>query len=123
MMKTSELKDIDPALGLMAEFSKVSYGTSRHIQAMRDEAVFTDGVLPARVKALAAALWGISARCEPCLAFYMRQARELGATDAEIGEILAVAAAMGGCVGEMWALKAFRAVSDEPEAAENDTCC
>lgn len=122
-MDAADLKSIDPALGLMAEFSKISHGTSRHIQAMREEAVFTDGVLPARVKALAAALWGISARCEPCLAFYMRQARELGATDAEVGEMLAIAVAMGGCVGEMWALKAFRAVSEKPEADDDGSCC
>lgn len=122
-MKTSDLKAIDPALGLMAEFSKTSQGTSEHIQAMRRQAIFTDGVLPARLKALAAALWGISARCEPCLVFYMREARELGATDAEIGEMLAIAAAMGGCVGETWALKAYRAVMEKPETTEANGCC
>ncbi|QBR70169.1 carboxymuconolactone decarboxylase family protein [Beijerinckiaceae bacterium] len=103
-----QMVDIDPSLGLIAEFGKLTKSTTRHIHAMRQEAIFTDGVLPARFKALAAMLWAISARCEPCAKFYVQQAVKLGATEAELGEILAVASAMGGCVGEMWALKAYQ---------------
>ena len=120
-MKATDLKAIDPALGLMAEFSRVTKNTAGHIQKMRQEAVFTDGVFPAKVKALAAALWGISARCEPCLKFYVQKAKELGATPEELGEFLAVASAMGGCVGEMWALKAYQAATGESEQAQ--ACC
>jgi AhpD family alkylhydroperoxidase len=122
--------DIDPALGLMAEFGKVTKGTVRHINQMREEAIFADGAVPARFKALAATLWAVSARCEPCIKFYVQQARGLGATEAELGEFLAVASTMGGCVGEMWALKAFKAYKDlataEPAAAttkEEASCC
>lgn len=120
-MNTQDLKAIDPALELIGEFSKITKNTAAHIQAMRQEAVFTDGVLPAKVKALAAAVWGISARCEPCLKFYVLKAKELGATTQEIGEILAVASAMGGCVGEMWALKAYQAAQSADRPME--TCC
>ncbi len=120
-MNAQELMSIDPALGLMGEFSKITKNTSGHIQKMRQEAVFTDGVFPAKVKALAAALWGISARCEPCLKFYVLKAKELGASDQEVGEILAIASAMGGCVGEMWALKAYQAVKGSGEPKE--ACC
>jgi alkylhydroperoxidase/carboxymuconolactone decarboxylase family protein YurZ len=120
-MNAQDLKVIDPALGLLGEFSKVTKNTAGHIQKMRQEAVFTDGVFPAKVKALAAALWGISARCEPCLKFYILKAKELGATEQEVGEFLAVATAMGGCVGEMWALKAYQAVKGGNEPKE--TCC
>jgi len=120
-MNTQDLKAIDPALGLMGEFSKVTKNTAGHIQKMRQEAIFTDGVFPAKVKALAAALWGISARCEPCLKFYMLKAKELGATEQEVGEFLAVASAMGGCVGEMWALKAYQAI--QGGAAPQGVCC
>ena len=49
--------DIDPALGLMAEFGKVTKGTVRHINQMRQDAIFADGAVPARYKALAATLW------------------------------------------------------------------
>jgi AhpD family alkylhydroperoxidase len=117
-----ELNAIDPALGMLGELAKVTRGTTGHLQRMRQEAIFSDGAIPAKVKALAAALWSISARCEPCLKFYILKAKELGATEWEIGEILAVAAVMGGCVGEMWALKAFQASAtqnDEPHSS----CC
>src|SRR5262249_43976485 len=51
--------DIDPALGLMGEFGKVTKGTVRHINQMRQEAIFADGAVPARYKALAATLWAV----------------------------------------------------------------
>lgn len=92
---------------------------ARHLKVMRQDAIFSDGVLPARIKALAAALWSVSARCEPCIDAYMRKAQELGATPDETEEMLAIASAMGGCVGETWANKA-RAV---PGDARTDACC
>ena len=120
--------DIDPALALMAEFGQITKGTTRHINQMRQDAIFADGAVPARYKALAAMLWAVSARCEPCFKFYVQQAVRLGATKTELGEFLAVASTMGGCVGEMWALKAFKAYKDlangEPApATEEPSCC
>ena len=120
--------DCDSALGVMAEFGKVTKGTVRHIDQMRQDAIFADGAVPARYKALAAMLWAVSARCEPCLKFYVQQALRLGAEQPEVGEFLAVASTMGGCVGEMWALKAFKAYKDlanvEPATAtEEPRCC
>ena len=110
----------DSDLAAHREFGEISHSTARHLKIMRQEAIFSDGVLPARLKALAAALWSVSARCEPCIRFYMQKAHELGATREEIGEMLAVASTMGGCVGETWAVKAYSAVRDKlPEAA----CC
>jgi alkylhydroperoxidase/carboxymuconolactone decarboxylase family protein YurZ len=41
--------------------------------------------VPARYKALAATLWAVSARCEPCFKFYVQVAVRLGATQAESG--------------------------------------
>jgi alkylhydroperoxidase/carboxymuconolactone decarboxylase family protein YurZ len=121
IMNAQDIKAIDPALGLMGEFSKMTGNTAGHIQKMRQEAVFTDGAIPAKVKALAAALWGISARCEPCLKFYILKAEELGASEQEIGEFLSIASAMGGCVGEMWALKAYHAMREGGKP--QDACC
>jgi AhpD family alkylhydroperoxidase len=121
--------DIDPALGLMGEFGRVTKGTVRHINQMRQEAIFANGAVPARYKALAATLWAVSARCESCFKFYVQQSVRLGATEAELGEFLAVASTMGGCVGEMWALKAkaFKAYKDlaigEPATATEETSC
>lgn len=115
------LKDIDSALARLPEFSKSHQSTAGHIAHMREEAIFTDGAIPARIKALSAALWGISARCEPCLKFYIRKARELGASEAELNEILGIALAMGGCVGEMWAIKAYDATKSN--SSESERCC
>jgi len=108
-MKAADLKAIDPAFDKLAAFAKLTHGTAAHINAMRQQVIFTDGALPARLKALAAALWSINARCEPCIKFYVQKSKELGANEAELGEILALASTMGGCVGEMWALKAYDA--------------
>lgn len=102
------------------QFAGISRGTARHLKLMRQEAIFSDGVLPARLKTLAAALWSVSARCEPCIRFYMQKAQELGATREEVGEMLAIASTMGGCVGETWAAKAFSAMD---HGEQNGACC
>lgn len=121
------LKTIDPALDLMGDFAKATQGVTRHIQQMRQAAIFTDGALTARHKALAAMLWSVSARCEPCIVFYVQQAMTFGATEAELGDMLAVASTMGGCVGEMWALKAYKAyrdvVSGQTATQDEPSCC
>ncbi|WP_051952633.1 carboxymuconolactone decarboxylase family protein [Methylocapsa aurea] len=122
------LADTDPALELMAEFGQITNGVSKHINQMRQDAIFAEGAVPARYKTLAAMLWAISARCEPCFKYYVQQAVRLGVTDKEVGEFLAVASTMGGCVGEMWALKAFKAYKDikrgaTAAATEEPTCC
>lgn len=120
---SKNLKDIDTSLGLMRDFSKVSQKTTGMVQQMRQNAIFTDGLLPAKTKALIAALWGVSARCEPCLKYYVMKAKELGITEEEVGEILAIASAMGGCVGEMWALKAYQAFKGDEGASNYESCC
>jgi AhpD family alkylhydroperoxidase len=95
---------------------------------MRQDAISAAGAVAARYKALAAMLWAVLARCEPCFKFYVQQAVRLSATESELGELLAVASTMGGCVGEMWALKAFEAskdlAADKPTTAtEEPSCC
>lgn len=120
-MDTKILNQIDPALGLISEFSKVSMGTAQKIQQMRQDVIFSDGHVSAKLKALAAALLGLNSRCEPCLKYYILKAKELGATEQEVGEMLAVASTMGGCVGEMWALKAYQAFKES--GGPSETCC
>lgn len=122
-----DLKQIDPSLDLMKDFSKITKGTTQQIQKMRQEAIFTDGKVSAKHKSLAAMLWSVSARCEPCIRFYVQQAVKHGATEEEMGEFLAIGSAMGGCVGEMWSLKAYKAYSDGLQQAECSpgdlSCC
>ncbi len=115
---TVDPKKIDAAYEHFHEFSKVTGNTTRTINMMREEVIFKDGVLSGKQKALMATIWGISARCEPCLTYYVLKAKELGVTEAELGEALAVASTMGGCVGETWALKAFKAFKSSQSAYE-----
>ena len=83
--------------------------------------------VPQKYKILTAMTWAISVRCEPCFKYYTHRALQVGATEAELGEFLAIASTMGGCVGEMWALKAFKAFKDGandsgPEDGSSSCC-
>lgn len=121
-----DLKKIDPALKLMKEFSKVTNGAPSLIAQMRQKTIFADGVVPKKFKILAAVLWSIASKCEPCFKYYIQQAAEHGVTEAELGEFLAVASTMGGCVGEMWALKAYKAFKDgvgAESSGDGTHCC
>ena len=124
-----DYKKIDPALALMKDFGKVTNGIPSLIEQMRQKAIFSEGQVPQKYKILAAMLWAISARCEPCFKYYVQRAIKAGVTEAETGEFLAVASTMGGCVGEMWAIKAYKAFRDHDgtqSSDENDeppSCC
>lgn len=122
-----DFKKIDPALELMKDFAKVTNGMPTLIEQMRKKAIFSEGNVPKKFKILTAMVWAISARCEPCFKYYIAQAVEAGTTEAELGEFLAVASTMGGCVGEMWALKAYKAYKDLGDPATSGdappTCC
>ncbi|HAU0346330.1 TPA: carboxymuconolactone decarboxylase family protein [Legionella pneumophila] len=120
-MNHNKLTQIDPALGLMNDFSKISCGTTQAIQQLRQQVIFKDGLLPSKIKALIAMVTGINERCEPCLTYYALQAKALGASETELGEVLAVVSTMGGCVGEMWALKAYKAFKEQ--IGTGDACC
>lgn len=118
---------LDPALELMRDFAKVAKGTTAHIQKMRQDVIYSDGIVPAKFKILGALLWSICARCEPCIRWYVQQAVKRGVSEQELGEYLAVASTMGGCVGEMWALKAFEAfkhpASKDTPTDQDTGCC
>jgi len=116
----SKLAEIDPALNSLEEFSKLSCGTVSTIDKMRKNVLFTDAKFEKKYKVLGALLWSISEKCEPCIKFYVMKAKEFGVSKEELGEYLSIASTMGGCVGEMWALKAFTAfLSDKGSEA----CC
>ncbi len=121
-----DLKEIDPALELMKDFGRITSGMPALIEQMRKTAIFSDGSVPKKYKILTAAIWSISAKCEPCFKYYIQRAVEAGVTESELGEFLAVASTMGGCVGEMWALKAFKAFKDSDGKKASDqppSCC
>ncbi|PIP95769.1 MAG: hypothetical protein COW00_08260 [Bdellovibrio sp. CG12_big_fil_rev_8_21_14_0_65_39_13] len=121
-----DMKQIDPALGLMKDFSKVSSGTVQDIDKMRQKAIFTEGVVSKKNKIMAAVIWAISTKCEPCFKFYVQKAKEADISEQEFGEFMAIASTMGGCVGEMWALKAYKVFKDQDEESANKkdpSCC
>ncbi|PIS11089.1 MAG: carboxymuconolactone decarboxylase family protein [Bdellovibrio sp. CG10_big_fil_rev_8_21_14_0_10_47_8] len=121
-----DYKKIDPALELMKEFSKATNGMPALIEQMRQKTIFSDGVVPKKFKILTAMIWVISARCEPCFKYYIQRAVQAGCSEAELGEFLAVASTMGGCVGEMWAIKAFKAFKDhgaDDVSEQPPSCC
>lgn len=120
-MSQSQENQIDPALESMKEFSKLSKSTASAIQKMRQDAIFSDGIFSPKIKAAMATLWSISAKCEPCLKYYAVKSKELGLSEEELGELLAVGSAMGGCVGELWCLKAFHAFKNADQMKE--ACC
>ena len=123
-----ETKNTDHAANLMRDFAKIAKGTTAHIQKMRQDVIYSDGTITAKVKVLAALLWSISARCEPCVRWYAQTAAKHEVSEQELGEFLAVASTMGGCVGETWALKAFEAYQGvkgggASSSSEPESCC
>lgn len=121
-----DYKNIDPALELMKDFGKVTNGMPALIEQMRQKAIFSDGAVPKKFKLLTAMIWAISARCEPCFKYYVQQAIKNKVTETELGEFLSIASTMGGCVGEMWALKAYKAFKDVKELPDSESpahCC
>ncbi len=121
-----ELKKIDLALELMGEFAKLTHGTVAQINKMRESVIFKDSTVPAKFKTLGALLWAINAKCEPCIKFYVNKAVSHGTTEQELGDFLAIASTMGGCVGEMWAIKAYKSYKDVligKVSADDPSCC
>ncbi|UCG32530.1 MAG: carboxymuconolactone decarboxylase family protein [Phycisphaerales bacterium] len=56
---------------------------------------FAAGALPAQVKELIALAISVSLRCEPCMNYHAEQARQTGASDAELLETMTVGFEMG----------------------------
>ena len=94
-------------------FARAANGVTRQVEELRRRHIYADGALTGKMKVLMALLWSVSVRCEPCVAYYARRASELGASESELGEALAVATTMGACVAETWAVKAFSEATAE----------
>jgi len=74
---------------------------------MRQKA-YSDGTIPAKYKALMALCMAAVDKCDPCLESYVEKVHDLGVTEAEFKEVLEVIITFAGCVGEQWALKAWK---------------
>lgn len=71
-----------------------------------------DGALDFKTKELIALAIGVSQRCDGCIGFHTKKLKDAGATRAEVAEMLAVCAFMGGGPVIMYAADALRAFDD-----------
>jgi AhpD family alkylhydroperoxidase len=67
------------------------------------------GLLDAKVKEFIALAIGVSTRCDGCIGFHAKALVRLGATRAEVEEVLGMAVYMGGGPSLMYAADALRA--------------
>jgi AhpD family alkylhydroperoxidase len=75
------------------------------------QAVMTDGALPAKVKELIALAIGATRQCDGCIAAHALGAARQDATEAEVAEVMGVVVLMNGGPGTVWgprALDAYR---------------
>lgn len=68
-----------------------------------------DGALDKKTKELIALALGVAARCDGCIGFHAQALVKLGATKAEIEEVLGMAIYMGGGPSLMYAADAVEA--------------
>lgn len=70
----------------------------------------TEGVLKTKIKALIAMGIAISLRCDRCIAFYVKEALNSGASSEEILETIGVAVVMGGEPAVLYGCEAMEAL-------------
>jgi len=73
------------------------------------KAASADGALDKKTKELIALAIGVTQRCDGCIGFHAKALKDLGATRAEISEVLAMSVYMGGGPALMYAADALRA--------------
>jgi AhpD family alkylhydroperoxidase len=80
-------------------------------------AAFKEGALSEKTKELIALAQGVAARCDACLGFHANALVRLGATKAEVEEMLAVAVYMGGGPSLMYSANALTAFNEFADSA------
>ena len=71
-----------------------------------------DGVLDAKTKELIAMALSVGSRCDPCIGFHGKALVKLGATRAEVQEMLGMCVYMGGGPSLMYAAAALAAYEE-----------
>lgn len=90
------------------ELSKAQPETMSAFYAM-SKAALKDGALSEKVKEFIALGIGIARQCEGCIAFHVKNLKDLGASREEVTEVLAMSVYMGGGPGLMHAAEAMAA--------------
>ena len=76
------------------------------------QAAGRDGALDGKTKELIAMALSVAARCDPCLGYHAQALVKLGATRAEVEEMLGMCVYMGGGPALMYAAKAMDAYEE-----------
>jgi AhpD family alkylhydroperoxidase len=76
------------------------------------KASLADGALSKKTKELVALALGVAAHCDACIGFHMQALVRLGATKAEVEEVLGVAVYMGGGPSLMYSANAMAAYNE-----------
>jgi AhpD family alkylhydroperoxidase len=92
----------------LGPFRKSQEATMAGFGAMA-KAAMAEGALSEKQKEFIALGIGVSQRCQGCVAFHVKALRRLGATKAELDEVLGVAVYMGGGPSLMYAAEALQA--------------
>lgn len=99
----------------MGELRKGAPAMARGFAALAAAATEA-GALDAKTKELIALAIGITARCDGCLAYHARASARLGATRAEVLEVIGVAVYMGGGPSMIYGAEALAAFDGLCEA-------
>jgi AhpD family alkylhydroperoxidase len=81
------------------------------------QAATKDGVLDKKSKELIAMALSVAARCDPCIGYHAEALVKLGASRAELDEVLGMCIYMGGGPSLMYAAKAVEAFDEFAAAA------
>lgn len=73
------------------------------------QAAMAEGAISAKNKELIALAIGVSQHCSGCIGFHVKALHKLGATRAELEEMLTIAVYMGGGPSLMYSAEALRA--------------
>ena len=73
------------------------------------KAAGADGAVDAKTKELIALAIGVATKCDGCIGFHTKKLADLGATDEEVAETLAMCVYMGGGPSLMYAADAWTA--------------
>ena len=76
------------------------------------QAAGKSGALDAKTKELIAMALSVGARCDPCVGYHAKALVKLGATRAEVEEMLGMCVYMGGGPGLMYAASALAAYEE-----------
>lgn len=71
-----------------------------------------DGALPTKTKELIALAIAIAARCDGCIAHHAQAVYKVGATRAEVAEMIGVAIVMGGGPSSVYGAETLRAYDE-----------